>query len=178
MMSAVLSQRLHAAPPPHCPAQTQEWSAPSKVPVATRSAASSAGRSAYELAWTCDMELTRSGLRGELVVELAVAEFGVVSVPLMAKVYSHDDSAASHGESGGHAWLHATQRQRRCVRGQTSGVAARRGGRVRVCARRHATPLHQLCIRQERADRRGADVQQHVQQVMRDAQLLLALVRS
>lgn len=76
----------------------QEWCPAVKVPLTERSTASNAARSAYELAWDCNMDLTRRGVRGELAVDVAVQDFGCVTLPIMAKVYKTEDSSAMHGE--------------------------------------------------------------------------------
>jgi hypothetical protein len=76
----------------------QEWSPAVKVPLKERSTASNALKSVYELAWDCSMGLTGRGMRGELAVDVAVQDFGCVTVPILAKVYSSSDSSASHGE--------------------------------------------------------------------------------
>lgn len=77
----------------------QEWSTAVKVPLKERSTASNAAKSVYEIAWDCDMPLTRRGVRGEVALDIAVQDFGCVTIPIMAKVYAHGDSSASHGEA-------------------------------------------------------------------------------
>jgi hypothetical protein len=77
----------------------QEWSPGVKVPLKERSTSSNASRSVYELAWDCNMQLTGRGVRGELALDVAVQDFGCVTVPIMAKVYSNGDSSATHGEA-------------------------------------------------------------------------------
>lgn len=76
-----------------------------KVPLKERSTASNAQRSVYELSWDNDMDLTGRGMRGELSVDVAVQDFGCITLPILAKVYSSDDSSASHGAhpAAGHA---------------------------------------------------------------------------
>jgi hypothetical protein len=69
-----------------------------KVPLKERSTVSNALKSVHELAWDCSMGLTGRGMRGELAVDIAVQDFGCVTVPILAKVYSSSDSSASHGE--------------------------------------------------------------------------------
>jgi hypothetical protein len=44
------------------------------------------------------MALTGRGVRGELAVDVAVQDFGCVTVPILAKVYTGSDSSATHGE--------------------------------------------------------------------------------
>lgn len=68
------------------------------VPLKERSTASNAQRSVYEVAWDCNMQETGRGVRGELAVDVAVQDFGCVTLPVMAKVYKGSDSSASHGE--------------------------------------------------------------------------------
>lgn len=68
-----------------------------KVPLKERSTASSAQRNVYELSWDNDMALTGRGMRGELAVDVAVQDFGCMTLPILAKVYSSNDSSASHG---------------------------------------------------------------------------------
>lgn len=63
-----------------------------------RSTASNASRSVYEVAWDCNMELTGRGMRGELALDVAVQDFGCVTLPIMAKVYKSSDTSAIHGE--------------------------------------------------------------------------------
>ncbi|WIA11379.1 hypothetical protein OEZ85_011500 [Tetradesmus obliquus] len=76
-----------------------EWSDPCKVAISERSAASSNGKAVYELVWNCDMPLTRTGVRGELALDIAVQDFGCLTVPILAKVYKHSDQSATHGIS-------------------------------------------------------------------------------
>jgi hypothetical protein len=44
------------------------------------------------------MPLTRTGVRGEVALDIAVQDFGCLTVPIMAKVYKHSDQSAVHGE--------------------------------------------------------------------------------
>lgn len=76
--------------------------------LAATSSTTAAARTAYELVWDCDMELTRAGVRGELVLEAAIADYGVVSLPVLAKVYNHSDTSAEHGARGW-CWCFAHQ---------------------------------------------------------------------
>ena len=50
-----------------------------------------------QLVWNCDMPLTRTGVRGELALDIAVQDFGCLTVPILAKVYKHSDQSATHG---------------------------------------------------------------------------------
>jgi hypothetical protein len=50
-----------------------------------------------QLVWNCDMPLTRTGVRGELALDIAVQDFGCLTVPILAKVYKHGDQSAIHG---------------------------------------------------------------------------------
>lgn len=81
----------------------QEWSPAVKAPLKEKGSASNAQRSVFEVAWDCNMDLTGRGVRGELALDVAVADFGCVTVPIMAKVYRGSDSSAVHGEEPG-AW--------------------------------------------------------------------------
>lgn len=63
-----------------------------------RSAASNNAKAVYEVAWDCNMELTRAGVRGEVALDIAVQDFGCLTMPIMAKVYKHEDISAVHGE--------------------------------------------------------------------------------
>jgi hypothetical protein len=78
----------------------QEWSEPVRLGVTERSAASSAAKSTFEMVWDCDMEITRAGMRGEVALDIAVQDFGVVTLPVLAKVYRTNDTSAIHGEAG------------------------------------------------------------------------------
>jgi hypothetical protein len=53
---------------------------------------------ALQVVWNCDMPLTRTGVRGEVALDIAVQDFGCLTVPIMAKVYKHSDQSAVHGE--------------------------------------------------------------------------------
>jgi hypothetical protein len=75
----------------------QEWCEPVKVPISERTAASSGTKAVYEVAWNCNMDLTKSGVRGEVVLDIAVQDFGCITLPIMAKVYRHEDTSAAHG---------------------------------------------------------------------------------
>jgi hypothetical protein len=75
----------------------QEWSAAAKAPLRERASTGNEAKRVYELVWDCDMPQTRRGLRGELALDVAVQDFGCLTVPLMAKVYSNADASAAHG---------------------------------------------------------------------------------
>eukprot|EP00775_Hariotina_reticulata_P005583 gene5583-5822_t len=77
--------------------QDSEWCEPVKVPISERTAASSGTKAVYEVSWNCNMDLTRSGVRGEVVLDIAVQDFGCITMPIMAKVYKHEDTSAAHG---------------------------------------------------------------------------------
>jgi hypothetical protein len=53
---------------------------------------------ALQVVWNCDMPLTRTGVRGEVALDIAVQDFGCLTVPIMAKVYKHSDQSAVHGK--------------------------------------------------------------------------------
>jgi hypothetical protein len=131
----------------------QEWSTAARVPLKERSTASSAAKATYELAWDCSMALTERGMRGELALDVAVQDFGAVTVPIMSKVYAHGDSSAAHGERCG-----------RCCCG--CYTAARRAMlTVAWLSCRPAAAQHHLRVWQERAHGRGEALQRAVQQV-------------
>lgn len=63
------------------------------------SAAPAAAKSVYDAVWECDMPLTKPGVRGELAIDVAVQDFGCITIPLTAcKVYADADTSAAHGE--------------------------------------------------------------------------------
>jgi hypothetical protein len=66
----------------------QEWSDPQQLDISERAVASGAGKSTYEVAWTCDMDLTKSGMRGEVVLDVAVRDFGVVTLPILVRQHA------------------------------------------------------------------------------------------
>jgi hypothetical protein len=82
----------------------QEWSPAVKVPLSEKGSASNTQRSVYEVDWDCNMDLTGTGMRGELALDVAVQDFGCVTIPIMAKVYRSSDNSAAHGEQGWQCW--------------------------------------------------------------------------
>lgn len=76
----------------------QEWCPAVKVPLSEKGSASNTQRSVYEVDWDCNMDLTGTGMRGELALDVAVQDFGCVTIPIMAKVYRSSDNSAAHGE--------------------------------------------------------------------------------
>eukprot|EP00879_Flechtneria_rotunda_P018023 GHRR01018889.1.p2 GENE.GHRR01018889.1~~GHRR01018889.1.p2 ORF type:complete len:225 (+),score=73.66 GHRR01018889.1:1889-2563(+) len=75
-----------------------EWSEPVKLPLTERCAASNNTKAVYEVSWDCNMELTGRGVRGEVALDIAVQDFGCLTVPILAKVYKHADTSAAHGK--------------------------------------------------------------------------------
>lgn len=76
----------------------QEWGEPVKVPISERNAVSNNAKAVYEFAWDCNMDLTRRGVRGEVSVDIVIQDFGCVTLPILAKVYKHEDTSAAHGK--------------------------------------------------------------------------------
>ena len=46
------------------------------------------------------MEITSAGMRGEVALDIAVQDFGVFTLPILAKVYRTHDTSAIHGKEG------------------------------------------------------------------------------
>lgn len=73
--------------------------------------APNAAKSLFEASWECDMPLTRRGLRGEVALDVAVQDFGVVTITLPAcKVYTRGDASATHGALRAAAGAHTARR--------------------------------------------------------------------
>lgn len=147
----------------------QEWSEPAVLPLRERgSGAPAAAKAVFEAAWECSMPLTKHGVRGELAIDIAVQDFGVLTVPITAcKVYAAGDASAAHGElsacgpalPGGGAWSACCPL---CAGGRSSPVARvfvlpARPARVSHMYR-PAAALHQLRVRAQRAHGRGEAV--------------------